>query len=147
MSAPRPQSVAAPEQLLRVEGLDVRYPIFGGLMLRKQAEVHAVDDLSFAIRPGETLGLVGESGCGKSTVGRALLNILWTTAPEVAIKGHAYFASERGEVDLLALEPPQAPALPQRPADDLPGSLLARSTRASPLDRSLRSRSPCTSGA
>jgi len=89
--------------LLRVEGLDVRYPIFGGVLLRKQAEVHAVEDLSFAMQPGETLGLVGESGCGKSTVGRALLNILWTTAPDAAIKGHAYFASERGEVDLLAL--------------------------------------------
>ncbi|MEZ4397488.1 MAG: ATP-binding cassette domain-containing protein [Candidatus Krumholzibacteriia bacterium] len=45
---------------------------------------------SFAVRPGETLGLGGESGCGKSTVGRALLNILWTTAPDVEIKGHAY---------------------------------------------------------
>jgi oligopeptide transport system ATP-binding protein len=101
-----PQHGAAPSaggELLRVEQLDVRYPIFGGLMLRKKAEVHAVEDLSFAIRPGETLGLVGESGCGKSTVGRALLNILWTTAPDVEIKGHAYFASERGEVDLLAL--------------------------------------------
>jgi len=48
--------------LLRVEGLDVRYPIFGGVLLRKQAEVHAVEDLSFAMQPGETLGLVGESG-------------------------------------------------------------------------------------
>src|SRR3990172_1241515 len=98
---------SAAEHLLRVEQLDVRYPVIGGIMLRKQAEVHAVEDLSFAIRPGETLGLVGESGCGKSTVGRALLGILWTTAPDVAIKGRAYFAAPGGEVDLLALRRPK----------------------------------------
>ena len=102
MSRGKPQ-VATSGELLRVENLDVRYPIFGGVMLRKVAEVHAVDDVSFAVRPGETLGLVGESGCGKSTVGRALLNILWTTAPDVEIKGHAYFNADGRAVDLLPL--------------------------------------------
>ena len=96
-------SINAVDALLKVEKLDVRYPIFGGVMLRKVAEVHAVDGISFDLQPGETLGLVGESGCGKSTVGRALLNILWTTAPDVEIKGHAYFKRDEGYVDLLPL--------------------------------------------
>ncbi|MCP5064928.1 MAG: ATP-binding cassette domain-containing protein [bacterium] len=91
------------ETLLRVENLDVRYPIFGGVMLHKVAEVHAVDSISFALKEGETLGLVGESGCGKSTVGRALMNILWTTAPDAEIDGHAYFKHHGSEVDLLSM--------------------------------------------
>ncbi len=91
------------DTLLRVENLDVRYPIFGGVMLRKVAEVHAVDSISFALKEGETLGLVGESGCGKSTVGRALMNILWTTAPDAEINGHAYFRHKGSEVDLLPM--------------------------------------------
>ena len=91
------------EPILEVERLDVRYPIFGGVMLRKVAEVHAVDDVSFTLHDGETLGLVGESGCGKSTVGRSLLNLLWTTAPDVEVKGHAYFKRNGKRVDLIPL--------------------------------------------
>ena len=91
------------DTLLKVRGLDVRYPIFGGVMLRKVAEVHAVDDVTFDLVDGETLGLVGESGCGKSTVGRALMNILWTTAPDAEINGSAHFRSHGEMVDLLPL--------------------------------------------
>ena len=57
-------------------GLTVRFPVTGGVFLRRVGEVRAVDDVSFAIGRGETLGLVGESGCGKTTVGRAIVNIL-----------------------------------------------------------------------
>src|SRR5205823_10413398 len=58
---------AMPEPLLRVKNLKKYFPIRGGLFSREVARVHAVDDVSFEILPGETLGLVGESGCGKST--------------------------------------------------------------------------------
>ena len=59
--------------LIEVEHLKVYFPILTGVFQRKSGEVRAVDDVSFEIRKGETLGLVGESGCGKSTTGRALI--------------------------------------------------------------------------
>ena len=57
--------------LLEVKNLKVYFPVFRGLLRRKYADVKAVDDISFHVMPGETLGVVGESGCGKSTVGCA----------------------------------------------------------------------------
>jgi len=71
------------EALLRVRHLKKYFPIRGGLFSREIARVHAVDDVSFDIRPGETLGLVGESGCGKSTTGRTILRLVEPTAGEV----------------------------------------------------------------
>ena len=59
------------------------FPIRGGLLSREVARVHAVDDVSFDIQPGETLGLVGESGCGKSTTGRTILRLIEPTSGEV----------------------------------------------------------------
>ncbi len=91
------------ERLLKVHDLDVRYPILGGLMQRKVAHVHAVDQLSFDVFAGETLGVVGESGCGKSTVGRAILNILWTTAPDVEVRGEVLFRRGEQWIDLVGL--------------------------------------------
>jgi oligopeptide/dipeptide ABC transporter ATP-binding protein len=73
--------------LLSVRGLKVSFPVRGGLFGRVQARVHAVDDLSLDLEPGETLGLVGESGCGKSTTGRALLRLIEPDAGEVHIDG------------------------------------------------------------
>ncbi|WP_160725421.1 ABC transporter ATP-binding protein [Bacillus sp. USDA818B3_A] len=62
--------------LLEVNGLKKYFPITGGLFGKKQGEVRAVDDVSFFVKKGETLGIVGESGCGKSTTGRLLLRLL-----------------------------------------------------------------------
>ena len=92
-----------PENILEIKNLSVKFPVTGGLFLRKVAEIEAVDDISFDIRRGETLGLVGESGCGKSTVGKAILNVLKFTSPDVAISGSLLFNSTFGEVDLLKL--------------------------------------------
>ena len=73
--------------LLRVEGLTKHFPVRGGVLLRPIGIVHAVDDVSFEIRRGETLGLVGESGCGKSTVGKTLLRLFRATSGNVLFEG------------------------------------------------------------
>jgi len=69
--------------LLRIKNLKKYFPIRGGLFSREVARVHAVDDVSFELLKGETLGLVGESGCGKSTTGRCILRLIEPTAGEV----------------------------------------------------------------
>src|SRR3990172_3446942 len=71
------------EPLLRVNNLKKYFPIRGGLFSREVGRVHAVDGVSFEIQPGETLGLVGESGCGKSTTGRSVLRLIEPTSGEV----------------------------------------------------------------
>ena len=73
--------------LLEVRNLKKYFPVRSGVFMRKVGDVHAVDDVSFTINPGETLGLVGESGCGKSTVGRTLLNLIPATSGQVFFEG------------------------------------------------------------
>jgi len=73
--------------LVQVEHLAEFFPITGGILQRKSGEVKAVDDVSFTIRRGETLGLVGESGCGKTTVGRLLLRLIEPTAGRILFGG------------------------------------------------------------
>ncbi len=78
---------AAPRPLVQVTDLKMHFPIHSGLLRRHTGDVKAVDGISFDILPGETLGLVGESGCGKSTVGRALLRLYEITSGKVVIDG------------------------------------------------------------
>ena len=73
--------------LLTVEDLKMHFPVHGGVFYRQIARVFAVDGVSFSIEPGKTLGLVGESGCGKSTIGRALLRLYEPTAGRVSFEG------------------------------------------------------------
>ncbi|MBC7676075.1 MAG: ABC transporter ATP-binding protein, partial [Rhodoferax sp.] len=83
-AAPSP---ALPKTLVSVRNLKKYFPIYTGLLRRHTGNVKAVDDISFDIIEGETLGLVGESGCGKSTVGRTLLRLYEATAGSVTIDG------------------------------------------------------------
>jgi oligopeptide transport system ATP-binding protein len=69
--------------LLRIRNLKKYFPVRSGLFSRETGHVHAVDDVSFDITEGETLGLVGESGCGKSTTGRAILRLIEPTSGEI----------------------------------------------------------------
>ncbi|MGZ4121612.1 MAG: ABC transporter ATP-binding protein [Tumebacillaceae bacterium] len=73
--------------LLDVKGLKKYFPIEGGLLKRTVGQVKAVDDVSFSINKGETLGIVGESGCGKSTMGRLVLNLIEPTEGDVLFEG------------------------------------------------------------
>jgi peptide/nickel transport system ATP-binding protein/oligopeptide transport system ATP-binding protein len=77
----------ASRPLVEIENLAEYFPIHGGVLHRKVADVKAVDDVSFTIRRGETLGLVGESGSGKTTVGRVLLRLIEPTAGRIVFDG------------------------------------------------------------
>jgi oligopeptide/dipeptide ABC transporter ATP-binding protein len=91
--------------LLEVKNLTVRFPVTGGVLARKIGEIRAVDGVSLELGERETLGVVGESGCGKSTVGRAIVNILRAMAPGVEVSGNVLYrdAQKNAEVDLAAL--------------------------------------------
>jgi oligopeptide/dipeptide ABC transporter ATP-binding protein len=86
------------EALLRVEGLRTWFPIRAGLLQRTVGYVRAVDDVDFEIAPGETLALVGESGCGKTTVGRALLRLVESQAGRIAFDGVDLLSLSRSEM-------------------------------------------------
>ena len=90
-------------KILEVQNLSVRFPVTGGVFARKVGEVRAVDGVSFHLDEGETLGVVGESGCGKSTVGRAIINILRAMAYGVEISGKVTYHHKSGAVDLASL--------------------------------------------
>jgi len=89
--------------LVQVQDLKVHFPVFGGVFQKKVATVKAVDGITFDIRRMETMGLVGESGCGKTTVGRAMIRILEHIAPDVEISGSIVYQFDGESVDMARL--------------------------------------------
>src|SRR5215213_2067100 len=104
MTAPTESRVATEtngqsDVLVDVQNLKMYFPIRRGLLVeRTVGHVHAVDDITFHVRKGETLGLVGESGCGKSTTGRAVLQIYKPTAGKVVFKGRDLTKLDGGDM-------------------------------------------------
>lgn len=84
--------------LIKVDGLEKYFPVRAGLFQRVVAWVQAVDDVSFTIREGETLGLVGESGCGKTTVGRSMLRLIEPSAGKVSFDGRNILELSQSEL-------------------------------------------------
>ena len=82
--------------VLQVDGLVKHFPIHGGLLQRQVGAVRAVDGVTFSIRRGETLGLVGESGCGKSTIGKVVLKLIEPTAGKIVLAGEDVTALKPG---------------------------------------------------
>ena len=97
--AAKPAPIKGSEDvLLDVRNLVTRFPLKGGLMRRITANVHAVEDVSFTLKKGRTLSLVGESGCGKSTVGRSLLRLVDPESGSVNINGIDVLSMEKTEL-------------------------------------------------
>ncbi|MFO7964221.1 MAG: dipeptide ABC transporter ATP-binding protein [Desulfobacterales bacterium] len=86
------------EYLLEVKDLKIYFPVHGGILRRKIGDVYAVDGVSFVVRPGETLGLVGESGCGKTTVGRGIIRLYRPTDGEVYFRDRKISEMSKTEI-------------------------------------------------
>jgi oligopeptide/dipeptide ABC transporter ATP-binding protein len=121
----------APQPLLKIRNLKKYFPIRQGLLSKITGNVKAVDDVSFDIYHGETLGLVGESGCGKTTVGRTLLRLLDPTAGSIEFDGQEISILNRRELRSLR---PQMQIIFQDPYS----SLNPRMTVGSMLSEALR---------
>ena len=99
---PKPENKAADQApLLSVEDLKTYFPIRSGLLQRVTDHFRAVDGVSFQVGRGETLGLVGESGCGKTTVGRTLLRLIPATGGRVVFNGQDVFRASGGQLQKL----------------------------------------------
>jgi len=107
-----PGPAAAAPELLRVEALTKHFPVRGGILNRGRVVVHAVDGVDFSVYEGETLSLVGESGCGKTTTGRMIVRLLHPTSGRVLYRGENLAALPsrklrriRGDLQLMFQDP------------------------------------------
>ncbi|TPE46551.1 ABC transporter ATP-binding protein [Amaricoccus solimangrovi] len=126
---------AARQPLLSVSGLRMHFPIFKGLLRRQVGTVKAVDDVGFDIARGEVLGLVGESGCGKSTTGRAILRLYDITSGRIELEGED-IAPLSGAA--LRAVRPRMQMIFQDPQASLNPRMTVGSIIAEPLDEHLR---------
>ena len=120
----------APPPVLEVAGLSKHFPVRKGLLRRTVGHVYAVDDVSFTIGAGETLGLVGESGCGKTTVGRVILRLIEPTAGTIRLDGRD--VTRLGKLDMrpfrremqIIFQDPFSSLNPRKRAGDIVGEPL-----------------------
>jgi len=132
-----PSTTAAAAPMVQVRGLKMHFPIYAGLLRRRAGEVKAVDGVSFDIPAGETLGLVGESGCGKSTCGRAMLRLYEPTEGQVIINGHDVTAVKPEALRQLrpamqmVFQDPQASLNPRMTVASIIGEPLVEHTKLS----------------
>jgi len=147
MNAPAPAAEiagTASKPLLEVKNLKKHFPVRRGLFSRITGYVYAVDGVSFHIDPGETLGLVGESGCGKSTVGRTMLKLLEPTAGTIEVRGHDITALEPGEMlpyrqqMQMIYQDPYASLNPRMSAAEIVGEPLVIHEIGTPVERQER---------
>jgi len=127
--------------LIQVEHLTKHFPVRGGVLNRIRAWVQAVDDVSFEIREGETLGLVGESGCGKTTVGRTMLRLLEPTGGRVTFDGTEVFQLRGNELKAMRrnmqiiFQDPYSSLDPRMPVGDSVGEGLRIHHIGTPTER------------
>ena len=93
------------KRLVDVKDLSVHFPVHGGVLSKRVATVKAVDGITFSIGTHQIVGMVGESGCGKTTVGRAMINILRHVSPDVEIGGNINYHFDGKVVDFAQLQP------------------------------------------
>ena len=86
------------KNILELKNLVTRFPVYGGVLKRKVANVHAVENVSFSISEGETFGLVGESGCGKSSCGRSILRLVEPTSGDIILNGKSLLSFNKSEL-------------------------------------------------
>lgn len=116
--------------LLEVQNLKIHFPVQHGVFSRTREFVKAVDDVSFSIVPGETLGLVGESGCGKTTLGRAIVRLVAPTAGRVLFEGEDIARMSSGELRArrrkfqMIFQDPYGSLNPRMTVEDIVGEAL-----------------------
>ena len=132
---------ASPPALVQVRGLKMYFPIYSGLLRRRVGDVKAVDGVGFEIPAGETLGLVGESGCGKTTCGRALLRLYEPTAGQVIIDGQDVTAVDHEALRQLrpamqmVFQDPQASLNPRMTVASIIGEPLLEHTSLTKVEQ------------
>jgi oligopeptide/dipeptide ABC transporter ATP-binding protein len=139
----RPEAGAAPP-LLEVRDLKKHFPVRRGVFARVRAQVLAVDGISFTVARAETLGLVGESGCGKSTAGKVILRLIEATAGSVRLEGQELLGLGRREMHRhrrhlqVIFQDPYASLNPRQPAGEIVGEPLANYGLAAGRTRAAR---------
>lgn len=143
-SAQNPEAGGAQQPLVSVNDLKMHFPLYGGLLKRQVGSVKAVDGVSFDIFEGETLALVGESGCGKSSVGRSILRLYDVTAGSILIDGveiaNAPAKTLRDVRPLMQMifQDPQASLNPRMTIGNIIGEPLREHSSLSKNDRQAR---------